>query len=426
MTNKIHTSLTISDDNVPAILRQRGDEKDLNWQDVPYRDRVKHLRERFWIKESGATKRWKNRQLINAAGWTELRISDLGRKLDDPGDAFYWLFLSTNRYSIHLRTWFEVTEVFLPEQAKKVNRFMREYNGLRGKGKFDADEFLKTLDLGPPDSRMQKDIADSVIAAIKKKAEKGREEGSYSSLVRDYGRGQLIVGLPLWFATLPSDPTDPSMVLKDFFMRLNLGFEAIKHPVLRANWCPFDSIVVLWNPTLAAIDEWAKVTDPGVYSDPANYSLKNPLSFMKGYSFLKDPDFPIPNNIRLSARWDRYSSLNAMLADQRRWLRLPNNPRPLGPKACLDIRKSTGVIESLRTDFYMWVLQLWLYVRGHGWGGLRRRIASKFSVRRLYTHLRLIFFKQRNFIVPHFQIVLGVMITIALIYAGKVAAKRTI
>ena len=391
MGNKIHTSLTISDDNVPAVLKVCGEEKDPNWQDVPHRDIAKYLRERYWIKSWGASKRWKDQRFISCSGWTELRCADLGQKLDDPGDAFYELFLSTSRYSIHLRTWFEVTEVFLPEQAKMVNRFIREYNGLRGKGEIDTDEFLKTLDLGPPDSRMQRDMADSVIAAIKKKAEKGREEGSYSALVRDYGRGQLIVGLPLWFASFPSDPMDPSMVLKDFLMRLNLGFEAIKHPVLRANWCPFDSIVVLWNPTLAAIDEWAKVADPSFYSDPANYSLKNPLSFMKGYSFLKDPGFPIPNNISMYARWDKYSTLDAMLASQRRWLRLPNNSRPLGPKACLDIRKSAGAIESLRTDLKMWVLQLWLYVRINGWRGLRRRIASKFSVRRLYTRLHLIF-----------------------------------
>ena len=52
MTDKLDTSLTISDDNVPALLRLHGDEKDPNWQDVPYRDRVKHLRERYWLKQS--------------------------------------------------------------------------------------------------------------------------------------------------------------------------------------------------------------------------------------------------------------------------------------------------------------------------------------------------------------------------------------
>ena len=64
MTDKPDTSFTISDDNVPAILRVCRDEKDPNWQDVPYRDRAKHLRERYWIKQSDFTKRWKNRKLI--------------------------------------------------------------------------------------------------------------------------------------------------------------------------------------------------------------------------------------------------------------------------------------------------------------------------------------------------------------------------
>ena len=400
MADKIDTSLTISDDNVPAILKVCEDEKDPNLQDVPHRDIPKYLRERYWIKQWKVTSRWKNHRFINSGGWTQLRHADLGRKLDDPGDAFYWLFLSTNRHIIHLRTWFEVTEVFLPEHAKMVNRFIREYNGLRGKGEIDAGEFLKTLDLGPPDSRMQKEMAERVILAIMKKVEKGREKGSYKSLVRDYGRGQLIVGLSLWFATFPADPTDPSMVLKDFFIQLSLGFEVINHPVLRTNWCPFDSVIVLWNPTLAAIDEWAKVADLDFYSDPANHSLKNPLSLsslIKGYFYLKKYNLPIPDSITHNARWDRYRSLNAMLADQRRWLRFPNNPRPLGPKACLDIRKSEGIIASLRTDFYMWLLELRLYIRINGWRGLQRRIVSRFSPRQLYSRMRLIYQARKQY-----------------------------
>ena len=391
MADKIDTSLTISDDNVPDILKVCGKEKDPNWQDVLYRDRAKYLRERYWIKQADPTKRWNNRPLVYLRGSTELRISDLGRKLDDPGDAFYSLFLSTHRHIIHLHTWFEVTEVFLPEYAQKVKLFIQEYNGLRGKGEINVDDFLKTLDLGPPDPCMQQKMADLVIEAIVKKAEKGREKGSYKSLVRDYGRGQLIVGLPLWFANYLFDPLYPSSVLTDFTPRLNLAFEEIQHSVLRRNWCPFDSVVVLWKPTLEAIDEWAKVADSDFYSDPANHSLKNPFSLIKGYSYLKKHNLPTPNSITCHARWDRYRSLNAMLADQRRWLRFPNNPRPLGPKACLDVLKSEGIIASLRMDFYKWLLELWIYVLINGWRGLRRRIASRFSPRRLYSRMRLIY-----------------------------------
>lgn len=389
MTDKSDTSLTISDDNVPAILKVYGDEKDPNLQDVPHRDIPKYLRERHWIKQWQITSRWKNHRFINIGVCTQLRHADLGRKLDDPGDAFYELFLFTHRHIIHLCTWLEVTEVFLPGQAKMVNRFNRKHSGLRGKGNIDADEFLKSLNLGSPDVCTQREMVDNVITAIEKKVKKGREEGSYKSLARDYGRGQLIVGLPLWFATYPSNPMDPSTVLTDFSIRLKLALKEIKHSVLRTNWCPFDSVVILWNPTLEAIDEWVKVADIDSYSDPANYSLKSPFSPIRGYSYLKKHNLP-PDSITGHVRLDRYSSLDAMLADQRRWLRFPNNPRPLGPKACLDVRKSKTVIDSLRMDVYMWVLQLLLYVRINGWRGLRRRIASRFSLRRLYSRMRLI------------------------------------
>lgn len=316
MTDKTNTSLTISEDDILAILRVCGEEKDPNFRDVPRRDIPNYLRERYWIKQWSSLKRWKSRKFVNCAGQTELRRADLGRKLDDPGDAFFDLFLSTSQSIVRLRTWLEVTEVFLGgEQAKKVNKFIREYNSLRGKGEIDANEFLKSINFGPPDSRLQHEMADRVIAAIEKKAKKGREGGSYQSLVHDYGRGQLIVGLPLWFATLPSDPTTPFIVLTDFVPRLLLGLDKIKSSFLSKNWCPFDSVVILWNPTLESIDEWTKVAAPNFYSDPANISWQTPISFLEFSSLVKECP---PSSITCSVRYDRYSSLDVMLSDQRR------------------------------------------------------------------------------------------------------------
>ena len=154
-------------ENVPAILRVCGEERDPNLQDVPHRDIPKYLRERYWIKQWSPTNRWRLRDFIKVAGWTDLRLADLERKLDDPGDAFFELFSSTSRSTVRLRTWVEVTEVFLPEHALKVNRFVREYNGLQGKGKIDATEFLQSLDLGPPDAHLQCEMADQVIIRYK-------------------------------------------------------------------------------------------------------------------------------------------------------------------------------------------------------------------------------------------------------------------
>lgn len=384
MTDKTNTSSKISDDNVPDILRVCANGKDPNLQDVPPRDLPKYLREQYWIKQWGPTKRW-NLGFFNGSCERQLRLADLNRKLDDPGDAFFELGLGNLRSSVSVRIWVEVTEVFLPEHAPMVNRFVREHNGLRGKGKIDPTEFLNSLKFGLPDSRLQREMADKVIEAIEKKAKKGREEGSYKSLVRDYGRGVLIVGLPMWFATYPSDPMDPSMVLKDFCTRLGLGLDAIKNSILHTRWCPFDSIVVLWNPTLEAVDKWVKIADPSFYSDPANYSWKTPVSLFGNDSIFRKAGLLKPGNIYHKYRWDRYPSLDAMIKDQRRWLRFPGDPRPLGPKACLKVDNSEGIVTSLRMDFNIWLLQLLRFVRINGWRGLRRWIASRFSVCRLYA-----------------------------------------
>lgn len=382
-------TLDIREEDIPAILQVCGGERDSNLQDVPHRDLPKYLRERFWIHQWSPSERWKLGGFIHAGGWSSLRLTDLGRKLDDPGDAFFDLFLTPLQYNVRVRSWAEVTEVFSPGHALNVNRFIREYNGLRGKGTIDAGAFLKSLNLGPPNPRLQYEMADEVIAAIKRKTRKGREGGSYKTLVGDYGRGALIVGLPLWFAMFPSHPTDPSTVLSDFVTRLGLGLKIIEHSVLRANWSPFDSVVVLWNPTLESIDSWVRVADPHFYSDPINLSWQNPVPWLNMQSYYRSKNLPDPIAVKNCIRWDRYSSLDSMLADQRRRFRFANNSRPLGPKACLEVHRE-GVRPSLRMAFYSWFIQVWLFVRLNGWRGLRRNIFGQISIRRLFTRWRLI------------------------------------
>ena len=381
---------TLPKEDIPAILRVCGEERDPNLQDVPHRDMPKYLRERYWVKQWSWTDRWPHHG-FGMGGQTDLRLTDLGRKLDDPGDAFFDLLLSNFRSTVRTRIWIEVTEVFLPGHAQKVNRFSREHNGLRGKGQIDPTEFLQSLNLGPPNAHLQCKMADQAIAAIEKKAQKGRQGGSYRSLVGDYGRGTLIVGLPLLFATYPSNPTDSSTTLTDFATRLTFGLKTIERSVLRKNWCPFDSVIVLWNPTLESFDSWAKVADPHFYSDPANRDWRTPISF---WNMFREPDFPIPDSIKLHVRWNRYSSLNAMLTDQHRRFRLFNQPRPFGPKACLEVsHEDIGTL--LRVTCYTWLFQLWLFVRLHGWRGLQRWIFARFSIPRLYSRLRLSYQKRK-------------------------------
>ncbi len=343
--------------------------------------------------------RWPRPDFVGTKWGIELRLAELGRRPNDPGDAFFDLFFSSLKLQslVRVRTWVEVTEVFLsPGQAKEVNRFVREYNGLRGKGEIDAPNFLRSLDLGLPGDQLQRVMADSVIAAVKKKAEKGRGNGSYSKLVSDYGRGALIVGVPLWFSVLPSAPTDPSAALDDFVCRLNLGFEAIQHSVLRTNWCPFDSVVVLWNPTLESADSWAKRADYGFYSEPANVTWQNPISISKipalakiAYEGAKEHDLTVPS-MNFYARWDRYASIDAMLADHHRRFRLLNRTRPLGPKSRLKVThlKDSTIRQKLSFRTIVWLSQAWLFIRLHGWSGLRQWIVARFSPSRIYDRWR--------------------------------------
>ena len=79
--------------------------------------------------------------------------------------------------------------------------------------------------------------------------------------------------------------------LQIFVTRLAFGLETIERSVLRKNWCPFDTVVVLWNPTLESVDSWVKVADPNFYADPAAQRWQTPISLWKMF---REPDLPTP------------------------------------------------------------------------------------------------------------------------------------
>ena len=367
--------------NMPAmgaeILRSVGNRADPNWLDVRPRDVAKYLRERHWIKQWSG-KRWPRGSYIGMSSKKELRAAELDRALDDPGDAFFELTLTNRRLDAltTVRTWVEVREVFLPGQATKVNRFVREYNGIRGKGTIDGSEFLRGLDLGVPDAGVQREMADEVVRAVIEKAKKGVVGGSYRPLVNDYGRGVLIVGLPLWFAAWPETLTEPATLIDKFVPRVLLGFQAIGRNVLRQPWCPFDSVVVIWNPTLESVDSWAKAADSAFYSDPANVTWRSPVSLLKASSLVE-----LGKSMNFTVRWDRYPSVDAAIADQMRRFRFGRGAQPFGVKAKFRVvPMKTGIgRKGWRFRIRVWLLQLLFFVGLNGLGGLRRWIVSRVS-----------------------------------------------
>ena len=89
-----------------------------------------------------------------------------------------------------------------------------------------------------------------MIAAVEKKLNKT----SYKRMWRRNGYGTLIVGLPLWFATIPADPLKVENVIDDLMTRVGIGLKPYARQLKKS--CPFCRIVVVWVPSPESVREW--------------------------------------------------------------------------------------------------------------------------------------------------------------------------
>ena len=240
--------------------REPGDGLDeVRKYDVP-----KELRERFWIrqaKDAGGRKRpWT--VAVGATHWIERR--ELGRDRNQPGDGFRYVYRleATDRES--RAEWFEVTEVFEGVEAKDIEAFMLVNNGETADSTFDPDRFLRGLDMGIPSRAAQRRAADSVIEAVERKLNRPQ----YEDMWRRHGYGTLIVGLPLWFAGIPTDPLRVQNVIDDFMTRVTAGLKSYARQLKKGN-CPFWRIVVVWMVSRQSLRELRGKVRYDVYDDPA-------------------------------------------------------------------------------------------------------------------------------------------------------------
>ena len=93
---------------------------------------------------------------------------------------------------------------------------------------------------GRPSRTAQQAGADEVIEAIEAKLTRP----SYKPMLESYGYGVLVVGLPLWFATLPIDPLRPENAIDDFATRTAAGLALLGRKYLRDTACPFGQVIV--------------------------------------------------------------------------------------------------------------------------------------------------------------------------------------
>lgn len=262
-----------------GILHAGEATQERDWPAVPKRKKVKRLREVYWIRRAES--------LLGPQPYIGLRQHwhpsrrSLGSGADLPGDGFSYVLSMPGPEDEF--TWLEVTEVFTAVPPEQIEAAMKARNRVPNENAVDFEGFLEKVDRGRPSRSQQRKAADSAVKAVERKLRKT----SYDELVRSYGYGTLIVGLPLWFAVLPDDPWRLENALDDFCTRVALGLQELKREMLLRQDCAFSRIVVIWDTTSEAWRKWGR-SSSWSYRDAANASLESPLPAGRFLPFFSD------------------------------------------------------------------------------------------------------------------------------------------
>ena len=337
-------------------------------------DVVKELRERFWIREAGDAG-WRQRLWSVRAVW-RIGRQDLGRDRNQSGDGFRYVY-SVGSESMQSRAeWFEVTEVFEGVEAKDNEAFMLVNHGETVGWNFDTDQFLRGLDMGIPCRAAQRRAADSVLNAVEKKLTKG----SYESMWRGHGYGTLVVGLPLWFATIPADPRRVSNVIDDFMTRVLIGLQSYARQLKRKS-CPFWRVVVVWMVSAESLRHLHCKTRNDVYGDPSFRTIS-------GLPVTRESLLTIASELEKGARLPLPIAVsNPQKHGEEMSLQLP--PRVDAVKRALE-RANRGprvgrLLERAKARAMARAIEVFGFLRWHGLSGLGRWATTRLSPRHLIT-----------------------------------------
>ena len=372
------------------ILYARCEAKD-RLADVRQRDVPRELRERYWIRQAEDA-------AIESRTWTvgsnmtrRIERYELGRNRNEPGDGFRYVFRSGTDGTEGRAEWFEVTEVFEGVEAKDVEAFMCIDNGGKVGSDFDPDRFVRGLDMGTPCRAAQRRAADKMIATVRKKLNKA----SYGDLWRTHGYGTLIVGLPLWFATIPADPLRVENVIDDFMTRVAIGLKPYAQQ-LKKKTCPFWRIVVVWMVSLESVREWSGKARYDVYDDPAYRRIGNvPVKFERMTPLLLE----LMRGLEVArAKGEKAGGLNLFFAVASRkkkgketFVQLP--PAVAKLKRLLEDygrrRHREKLLERVKWRAMQRVLEVLCFLRVYGLSGLERWAIASLSPRRRITQLAM-------------------------------------
>ena len=361
-----------------SVLYAKQARKDQQWTKIPCRDRRGRLREVYWARKAeselgpraflGMTLSWR-------PDWDEI-----GRRPDHPGDSFVYVVRGLEEVEDQFE-WLEVTEVFTTVPAIQIEGAMKAWNRISAKRPVNFDKFRKGLRRIRPSRVEQRKAADAVIQAVEKKLSKA----SYNELLEKYGYGTLVVGMPLWFAFLPENPSRAENALDDFWTRTTLGLEQVTQEKLLRRDCPFKNVIVTWDTTPEAVREWERKRS-AEYEDIVNIKLGQllPVSALDALSkSLEDW------HSKEGALESEAGSLNLHIRVKTRKKRSGTGPYPQFVQSARKrfLEQETrlrGIGEKLKSWTACALFPLACFVRIHGLAGLERWVSRRLSVPRAW------------------------------------------
>lgn len=372
-----------------GVLYAEEAKKRKEWGEIPDREKTGRLREVYWAEGAKKLKRTKE-SLIRVDLYWQMDREEIGRKRDDPGDDFIYKTEAAGAQENSLG-WVEVTEVFTTTPAKKIEGAMKVLNNIENKHPVNLEEFLKELNRYIPNRAQQRAAADKVMEAVEKKIRKP----SYDEMMKKYGYGTLVVGLPLWFATPPADPFRAENSLDNFVVRTSIGIEEIKQKELVKKECPFKRVLVLWEVTPEAMKEW-EAKRSVEYEDVDNLTLKNPIPLTALLSHphilekLQESTITAESKVP-SLRFSIETKVEKKKKGQEPYPDMVLEMEKLAKEFEKEERKK-GIIEKLKPWFFLQFFKVLCFIKIHGIAGLERwatqRISPKWYLRRKATARR--------------------------------------
>lgn len=350
-----------------SVLYTSEATQEREWAAIPDKDKTGRLREVFWAM--CAEGHLGPKMFVGATPIWRFDRCDIDRRRDEPGDSFAYIATVSIEGIEAGFEWLEVTEVFTTVPPEQIEAAMRAWNGLPNRQPMDLDDFLEHLDRGRPSRAAQRRAADQVIKMVEKKL----AMSSYNELMEKYGYGTLVVGMPLWYAVPPEDPLRPRNGLDEFVTRTQLGLEDVRRRKLKRSDCPFKQVIVLWDTTTEAMQEWEKRRSE-FYNDVANSSLENPMSMSTLTELL---GLTPPKSIMLHAIVNVQKRRPAMAL-------LPETAQKLQKIMRKQEKKRAGLRKILKQRAAVIFLKLYWFAKFRGVHGLRKWIAGRLSLSRLW------------------------------------------